>query len=104
MSKLHQPHGRADMDTGKGELRKPHDYTDQPEQHPGERFSADAADVDAAPPAAAGRIGSEPREYGHSSGDRNRKHDENDWPGLDGGTQRTANPAAPEAGDLPPRR
>lgn len=104
MSKLHQPHGRADVDTRKGELRKPDDYSDQPEQHPGERFGADANRADADGDAAdEGRVGHEPREYGHSSGDRNTKADEQDWPVLGGGTQRTATPAAPEADDAPAR-
>lgn len=97
MSKLHQPHGRADVDTRKGELRKPDDYSDQPEQHPGERFSADAE-------AGEGRVGNEPREYGHSSGDRNTRQDEQDWPDLDGGTQRTATPAAPDSHHTPSPR
>lgn len=29
------------------------------------------------------------REYGHSSGDRNTRSDEHEWPKFDGGTQRT---------------
>lgn len=32
------------------------------------------------------------REYGHSSGDRNTKSSEADWPSLEGGTQRNATP------------
>lgn len=32
------------------------------------------------------------REYGHSSGDRNTKSSEKDWPGFEGGTQRNATP------------
>ena len=32
------------------------------------------------------------REYGHSSGDRNTKSSEADWPELEGGTQRNATP------------
>ncbi len=101
MSKLNQPHGRADVDTRKGELRKPGDYSNQPEQHPGERYATHADEVDAT---GEGRVGHEPREYGHSSGDRNTKHDERDWPALDGGTQRTATPAAPEPHDTPSRQ
>lgn len=39
------------------------------------------------------------REYGHSSGDRNTKDNEADWPELEGGTQRNATPTVddPEA-------
>lgn len=36
-----------------------------------------------------------PREYGHSSGDRNTRRKESDWPELEGGRQRDATPAAP---------
>ena len=32
MSTLHQPHGRAEADTSKGELRKPQDDSSQPGQ------------------------------------------------------------------------
>lgn len=32
MSKQHQPHGRAEDDTARGELRKPDDQSDQPGQ------------------------------------------------------------------------
>ena len=36
--------------------------------------------------------GTSQREYGHSSGDRNTKSSEKDWPGYEGGTQRDATP------------
>lgn len=86
MSKLHQPHGRADADTAKGELRKPGDYSDQPDQDP----TAE---------------GTSPREYGHSSGDRNTKSDEGDWPAFEGGVQRDAVVDAPAtASELPSKR
>lgn len=38
-------------------------------------------------------IGEAPREYGHSSGDRNTRSRQTDWPEFDGGTQRNADPA-----------
>lgn len=41
--------------------------------------------------------GKSPREYGHSSGDRNTKHSEQDWQGFSGGRQRDATPTAPGA-------
>lgn len=85
MSKLHQPHGRADADPAKGELRKPDDYSDQPGQHP------DAE-------------GTSPREYGHSSGDRNTKSDDDDWPGFDGGVQRDAAVDAPPTTPAKPEK
>ena len=34
------------------------------------------------------------REYGHSSGDRNTKHDEGDWKEFEGGSQRDPAPDA----------
>lgn len=37
-------------------------------------------------------IGETVREYDHSSGDRNTRTDENDWPEYHGGTQRNADP------------
>lgn len=44
--------------------------------------------------------GTSQREYGHSSGDRNTKAHEGDWPELEGGTQRDATPTVddPQAG------
>lgn len=90
MSKLHQPHGRADADTAKGELRKPDDYSDQPEQHPDDRIDTERTHT-----ADAVAVGTAPREYGHSSGDRNTKQDEHDWTGFTGGTQRNAPPDPP---------
>ncbi|MFP7722707.1 hypothetical protein [Lysobacter sp. A3-1-A15] len=36
----------------------------------------------------------EPREYGHSSGDRNTKKKEGDFEALEGGEQRDADPEA----------
>lgn len=39
--------------------------------------------------------GTSQREYGHSSGDRNTRRSENDWPDLEGGIQRDATPGAP---------
>lgn len=36
--------------------------------------------------------GTSQREYGHSSGDRNTKSGEGDWPHYEGGTQRDATP------------
>jgi hypothetical protein len=36
-----------------------------------------------------------PREYGHSSEDRNTRKRESDWPELEGGQQRNATPGAP---------
>lgn len=36
--------------------------------------------------------GTSQREYGHSSGDRNTKTSEKDWPRYEGGTQRDATP------------
>lgn len=47
-----------------------------------------------------------PREYGHSSGDRNTRTSEDDWHGFKGGDQREAGPddAAAQGGERPPRR
>jgi hypothetical protein len=39
--------------------------------------------------------GHKPREYGHSSEDRNTRSDETDWPGFKGGTQPNMTPGAP---------
>jgi len=37
-------------------------------------------------------VGRAQREYGHSSGDRNTRSKEDDWPELHGGEQRNATP------------
>lgn len=37
-------------------------------------------------------IGETAREYEHSSGDRNTRSKEDDWPDYEGGTQRNADP------------
>ncbi|MDQ3287229.1 MAG: hypothetical protein M3Q42_03015 [Pseudomonadota bacterium] len=100
MSKLHQPHGRADADTDKGELRKPDDYSNQPGQGGAytagetgehEEGSSPARKPDGMPP----EVGESAREYGHASGDRNTRKDEKDWHGFEGGKQRDATPGAP---------
>lgn len=46
-----------------------------------------------------------PREYGHSSGDRNTRTREGEWHGFEGGDQREAGPddAAAQRGDRPVR-
>jgi hypothetical protein len=46
-------------------------------------------------------VGVQQRDYAVSSGDRNTKASERDWPGFQGGTQRTAAPDAPRD---PPKR
>lgn len=97
MSTLHQDRGRADADTGKGELRKPQDYSNQPGQAPaGERTEdSDEAvdrDRDGTNPA---HVGVSPREYAHSSGDRNTMRGARDRHGFEGGVQRDAVPDAP---------
>lgn len=105
MSKLHQPHGRADADTTKGELRKADDYSDQPgqgETGPGETDRT-VTRAEAVP--AEGGVGTSEREYGHSSGDRNTRREEQDWPGFEGGIQRDAPPEPRPEPDRPaPRR
>ena len=98
MSKLHQPHGRADADTSKGELRKPDDYSNQPGQggaYKGDGGTADDGD-DAAPSPMPPPVGESSREYGHSSGDRNTKDGSDDWQRFEGGVQRDATPRAPD--------
>lgn len=95
MSKLHQPHGRADADTDKGELRKPDDYSNQPGQggaYKGDGGIADDGNDAPSPP----DVGESSREYGHSSGDRNTKHGTDDWHDFKGGIQRDATPRAPD--------
>ncbi|MFC0679706.1 hypothetical protein ACFFGH_17850 [Lysobacter korlensis] len=39
--------------------------------------------------------GHSPREYGHSSEDRNTRKRETDWPSFHGGTQTNMTPGAP---------
>lgn len=39
-------------------------------------------------------VGRKQREYGHSSGDRNTRSKEDEWPDLHGGEQRNATPTA----------
>lgn len=92
MSTLHQDRGRADADTAKGELRKPHDYSNQPGQ--GERQEAEPVDRDRgeAHPA---HVGVSPREYAHGSGDRNTMRGARDRHGFEGGVQQDAVPDAP---------
>lgn len=97
MSTLHQGRGRADADTTKGELRKPHDYSNQPGQGGSAEQREDAvepADRDRgeAPQA---HVGVSPREYAHGSGDRNTMSGTRDRPGFQGGVQRDAVPDAP---------
>lgn len=98
MSKLHQPHGRADADTDKGELRKPDDYSNQPGQGGAYRGDGGAADVaDGHEPAATPpEVGESAREYGHSSADRNTMERAEDFHGFKGGVQRDATPRAPD--------
>lgn len=100
MSKLHQPHGRADADTDKGELRKPDDYSNQPGQ--GGAYTAHEPDGQAVARDPAGTppgVGESSREYGHGSGDRNTMKDARDWHGFEGGKQRNATPGAPAGAD-----
>lgn len=99
MSKLHKPHGRADADTDKGELRKPDDYSNQPGQGGAYTIRETASDKDAlAAPRDPGRlppdVGESSREYGHASGDRNTMDGPRDWRGFEGGKQRDATPGA----------
>ena len=97
MSTLHQDRGRADADTAKGELRKPHDYSNQPGQGESGEHREDAAkladrDRGEAQPA---HVGVSTREYAHGSGDRNTMRGARDWHGFEGGVQRDAVPDAP---------
>lgn len=97
MSTLHQDRGRADADTAKGELRKPHDYSNQPGQGESGEYREDAvepADRDRgeAHPA---HVGVSPREYPHGSGDRNTMRGARDRHGFEGGVQQDAVPDAP---------
>lgn len=64
MSKLHQPHGRAEADTAKGELRKPDDYSDQPGQNEHARAGTPGEAAAAEEPAP---VGTPPRGYGQRS-------------------------------------
>lgn len=43
------------------------------------------------------RQGRREREYGHSSGDRNTRHEGDEWKSLEGGEQREATPDRPPA-------
>lgn len=98
MSTLHQPHGRADADTDKGELRKPDDYSNQPGQggaYKGAGGIDDAGDG-TAPSSTPPEVGESSREYGHTSGDRNTKGQANDRHGFRGSIQRDATPRAPD--------
>lgn len=97
MSTLHQDRGRADADTGKGELRKPHDYSNQPGQGGSGEQREDAAEPADGDRADAHRanVGVSPREYAHGSGDRNTMSDSRDRQGFEGGVQRDAVPDAP---------
>lgn len=106
MSKLHQPHGRADADTTKGELRKADDYSDQPGQGTAEQGENHhiANHDEAAPAREPDGIGTSEREYGHSSGDRNTRRGERDWPGFRGGIQRNAPPDPRREPGQPPQR
>nr|MBA2238332.1 hypothetical protein [Lysobacter sp.] len=69
MSKLHKPRGPVGADTGAGELRKPHDYANQPEQG-GAYTARETADGGDERPAARDPGGTPPeggessREYG----------------------------------------
>ena len=98
MSTLHQDRGRADADTAKGELRKPHDYSNQPGQGESAERREDAAepddrgDRDETNPT---HVGVSPREYAHSSGDRNTMRGARDRHGFEGGVQQDAVPDAP---------
>ena len=97
MSTLHQDRGRADADPTKGELRKPHDYSNQPGQGESAERRQDPAgpsesERDEAHPA---HVGVSPREYAHSSGDRNTMRGARDWHEFEGGVQRDAVPDAP---------
>ena len=97
MSTLHQDRGRADADTAKGELRKPHDYSNQPGQGGSEEQREDAvepADRDRGE-AHEGHVGVSPREHAHGSGDRNTMRGARDWHGFEGGVQQDAVPDAP---------
>lgn len=104
MSKLHQPRGRADADTAKGELRKPDDYSNQPGQAetagPEDETAAGPGSDRATPPA----VGESPREYAHGSGDRNTMRDARDFHQFEGGIQRDATPDAPLDPAKPPDR
>lgn len=54
------------------------------------RDPADRNDPPARDPADGRDAARKPREYGHSSGDRNTRTREDEWPGFEGGDQREA--------------
>lgn len=105
MSTLHRDQGRADADTAKGELRKPHDYSDQPGADGVERADAVAQQADESPDVAnptAAHVGKSSREYGHSSGDCSMMRGAGDWDEFQGGAQRDATADAPRDPAPPP--
>ena len=97
MSTLHPDRGRADADTSKGVLRKPHDYSNQPgkDELAQQREDAAAPEARQRGDAHKAHVGVSPREYAHGSGDRNTMSGTRDRPGFQGGVQRDAVPDAP---------
>lgn len=59
----------------------------QPQDKRGHDPSADSTEIP--------EPGRREREYGHSSGDRNSRHERDEWKSFEGGEQREASPDRP---------